>query len=270
MKLSMIPKCTKFLGTGVLTAALLTAGAVRAAEPSPETPASNPTTKGSGAARLSGNSETQPPGSKGYESSSSDMDSHSLTAKSFLKEAVEGNLAEVALAEVAARKAQNPQVKQLAQMLQQDHRKANQQLEPIAQAHGISMNQSLEAKHQKKLDRFQQLSGSEFDKEYTKDMLKDHQKDIAKYERAAQQIQESDVQQYAQTTLPKLRQHLQHAQQAALAAGIDQSTITSILNKSPESVGGTSEQQEKETGSSSSQEQPQPQVPQSQAPTPTP
>jgi len=262
----MLPKCTKVLG-GILALTLLTSGALSAAEPSYETPAGNPTTQGSGGARLSGNSESLGSESKSAQSSSSEM--KPLTAKSFLKEAVEGNSAEVALAEVAARKAQNPQVKQLAQMLQKDHQQANQQLQPIAQAHGVSVNQPLESKHQKKLERFQKLSGSEFDKEYTKDMLKDHQKDISKYERAAQQIQEADVQQYAQTTLPKLRQHLQHAEQAALAAGIDQSTITSILKQSPESMGGTSEQQEKQSGSSS-QVQPQPNIPQGQGPTQNP
>jgi len=179
-----------------------------------------------------------------------------MNAQSFLKEAAAGNTAEVALAQVAERKSQSPEIKQLAEMIRKDHQQANQQLLPLAQAHGLSVNQPLDSKHQKKLEHFQQMSGNEFDKEYAKDMLKDHVKDISKYEQAAQQITESDVQQYAYNTLPALRRHLQHSEQAALAVGVDQTTITSIMKKSPDAVGGTSDYQEKQSGGSTPNQKP--------------
>jgi putative membrane protein len=247
MKLSTIPASIQILGRGILASALLTT-CVNAADTSPETPASNPTTQGSGAARLSGNSETEPATSKPYEHG--DRSTQPLTAQAFLKAAAEGNAAEIALADVAERKAQNPEVKQLATLIRKDHQQAAEQLQPVAQAHGVVTSQTLDAKHQKIVDRFQQMSAVKFDQEYTKDMLKDHVKDISKYEKAAQQIKETDVQQYAQNTLPTLRQHLQHAQQAALAAGVDQATISSILRKSSDSMGGTSDEQEEQSGSS--------------------
>jgi putative membrane protein len=259
----------QILGRGILASALLTACAVNAAEPSPETPASNPNQKGSGASRLSGNSESEPAGSKSYETSSQARSSQPITAQSFLKDALEGNSAEVALAQVAERKAQSQELKQFAQTLRKDHQQANQQLQPIAQAHGVTVNQSLDTKHQKKLERFQQMSGSEFDKEYAKDMLKDHQKDISLYERAAQ-LTETDVQQYAQKTLPTLRQHLQHAQQTAVAVGVDQATISAILKQSPDAMGGTSENQDRESGSSSDSPKPRSNIQAPQGTTTTP
>ena len=170
-------------------------------------------------------------------------------AASFIKEAAQGNQAEIRLAELAESKAQNADVKEFAKQLRKDHTDANQKLETVAQAHGVTISQSLDAKEQKKLDRFEQLSGSEFDKEYVKDMLRDHVKDIAKFEQAANHSHAEDVKQYAQNTLPTLRQHLHHARQAASAAGIDQATVSSILKESSPGMGGTAEDTQTETGS---------------------
>lgn|GEM_PF-887406 len=228
-------------GCAILASSVLVAGATFAAD----TPATSPNTQGAGAAQLSGNSEEA--------DSKSTVGSAEMPkdAKSFLKDAIEGNSAEVALAQVAERKAQSAEVRQFAQMLRRDHERANQQLQPIAQAHNVSLNQSLDSKHQKKLDRLQKLSGTEFDKEYATEMLKDHQKDIQKYEHASRNITESDVKQYVDSTLPKLRQHLQHAQHAAVAAGVDNATISSIMKKS-DSMGGTQDKSEKVEGSDKS------------------
>ncbi|MGN6552790.1 MAG: DUF4142 domain-containing protein [Verrucomicrobiota bacterium] len=241
MKLLIKQKSVQIFGQGLIVSALLSSGVAYAADSSSQ--GLEPTTKGAGASELSGNSENE----AGEHSSQAEA-AHPKDAKSFVREALEGNSAEIALAEVAERKAQNPEVKQLAQTIRQDHRQANEKLQPIAQSHGISVNQPLESKHQKKLERFQKLSGSQFDQEYAKDMLKDHVKDISEYQRATQQIQQQDVKQYAQETLPTLRKHLQQAEAAALSAGVDQSTITSLTKGRSSAVGGTGESEEQESG----------------------
>src|SRR6185369_9911327 len=81
--------------------------------------------------------------------------------------------------------------------------------------------------------------------------LKNHQKDIAKFEKASSKVQEADVKQYAESMLPKLREHLQHAATVAGSVGVDQSTISSVMSKAP-SVGGTTDTQETTTGKASS------------------
>jgi len=257
MKSSIKTKSLQILGGGVFASAILTVGSLYAADGNLETPANTPPTQGSGASRLSGNSESaNTGGADSMESSSTDsMHTHNRgkpsDAKSFLREAIAGNSAEIALAEVAERKSENPDVKQLAQMIRKDHRQANEKLKPLAESHGLAINQPLDSKHQKQLERFQKMSGAEFDKAYVTDMLKDHQKDIGKYQNAIENVTESDVQQYAQNTLPTLRQHLQHAENAARSVGMDQTTITSILKKS-NAMGGTSDEPEKATGSEKS------------------
>jgi uncharacterized protein (DUF305 family) len=93
-------------------------------------------------------------------------------------------------------------------------------------------------------------AGPEFDKKFATDMLKDHQKAISKFEKAASKLQEADVKQYAETMLPKLREHLQKAETVARQVGVDQSTISSYT-KTSGGLGGTSDTQESTTGTGS-------------------
>jgi putative membrane protein len=171
-------------------------------------------------------------------------------ASSFLKSAAEGNQGEVALAQIAEQNAQNPEVKQLARQLREDHQQANQKVETLAQAHGVKLDTEPGFMQKREQSKFQKLTGAEFDKEYTKAMLEGHVKNLKLYQDAASDIQESDVKEYAQSTATKLREHLHHTEQAARAAGLDEKTITSITKKAPDAAGGTSEKQDRSTGSS--------------------
>src|SRR4051794_3265068 len=56
----------------------------------------------------------------------------------FIREAAEGNAAEIGLAEVVVRKTQNPQVREYAQQLIRDHQQSNGQLQQLAVANGIT------------------------------------------------------------------------------------------------------------------------------------
>jgi len=168
------------------------------------------------------------------------------SAKSFIKEAYKDNQMEVDMAGVGLAKAQNAELKSFCQQLQQDHSKANQELQPIAQKYGVAEEPS---KHEHAVNKFEkETAGAEFDKKFTTEMLRDHQKDINKFEKAAAKLQETDVKQYAETMLPKLREHLQKAEQIARAVGVDQSTISSIMSKTS-AVGGTVDTTESQVGS---------------------
>ncbi|HEX4122251.1 MAG TPA: DUF4142 domain-containing protein [Verrucomicrobiae bacterium] len=167
--------------------------------------------------------------------SNSEKTSH--RAKEFIKDAAQCNSAEIAFSDVAQSKAQNSDVKQLAQQMVTDHTANNQKLEGIAQAHGMAIDQSLDWVNQHEVNRLQKVKESDFDRDYTKVMLKDHVKAIKMFQKAADDIQDPDVKEYAATTLPTLREHLHHAEDAARAIGIDDSTVNSIVKDVP--TGGT-------------------------------
>ena len=182
----------------------------------------------------------------------------SSKGSSFVKEASAGNQSEIALAQVAQQKAQNPEIKNLAQMIQQDHQQAQEKLQTIAQTHGITLDQSPSWTQKRAQSKLEKLSGAEFDQQYAKDMLEDHVSDIKKFQKASQNVEDTDVKQYAQECLPKLQTHLQHAKSAAKSAGVDESTIASITKSLPADVGGTSENQESTRGAGQQRNQQQP------------
>jgi len=154
-------------------------------------------------------------------------------AKEFLKDAGQANQTEIAMANVAEGKSQNTQVKELARMMRTDHEQNYGQLQTIAQNHGIALDAKLDMLNQHEVNRLQKANDADFDKEYTKVMLKDHVKCIKRFDKAVSDIEEQDVKQYAQSTLPALRHHLQKSEEAARSVGVDESTITSILKELP-------------------------------------
>ena len=187
-----------------------------------------------------------------------DTTGNSLSSKgsSFVKEASEGNQSEIALAQLAQQKAQNPEIKSLAQMIQQDHQQAQEKLQTIAQTHGLTLDTTPTWSQRRAQSKLEKLSGAEFDQQYAKDMLEDHVTDIKKFQKASQNIEDSDVKQYAQDCLPKLQAHLQHAESAAKSAGVDASTVTSITKNMPAGIGGSGDNQESSRGAGQQQQNP--------------
>jgi len=189
-----------------------------------------------------------------------DTTGNSLSSKgsSFVKEASAGNQSEIALAQLAQQKAQNPEVKNLAAMLQQDHQQAQEKLQTIAQTHGLTLDQSPTWTQRRTQGKLEKLTGAEFDQQYAKDMLEDHVTDIKKFQKAAQNVEDTDVKQYAQEILPKLQTHLVHAESAAKSAGVDESTINSLTKDVQTGMGGTGENQENSRGMGQGHNQTQP------------
>jgi len=128
--------------------------------------------------------------------------------KKFVKEAALGGLTEVELGKVAAEKASSPEVKQFAQKMVDDHTKANEQLKQIASKSNIPIADTLDSKHQSRIDKLSKLSGPDFDKAYVKDQVKDHEKDVKEFQAEAQGGTDPNVKSFAASTLPVLQEHL--------------------------------------------------------------
>jgi putative membrane protein len=130
---------------------------------------------------------------------------------SFIEEALKGNIWEVQVGQLAARKATNPQARKFGAMLNTDHGEATRKAALAAQSLGVTPATSLDPKQQAKYDRLAKLEGESFDRAFIEAMVADHQQDIAKYEKAAQGTDAAAT--YAKQTLPRLREHLATAQQ---------------------------------------------------------
>ncbi|HEX4773600.1 MAG TPA: DUF4142 domain-containing protein [Bryobacteraceae bacterium] len=128
--------------------------------------------------------------------------------KRFVKDAAIGGMAEVELGKLALQKASRDDVKQFAQKMVDDHSKANDQLKQVASKANITIPDTLDSKHQSKMEKLSKLSGEEFDKAYVKDQLKDHETDVKEFQNEAQNGSNPDVKAFASTTLPILQDHL--------------------------------------------------------------
>lgn len=129
--------------------------------------------------------------------------------KKFIKEAALGGMTEVELGKLAQQKASSDAVRQFAQKMIDDHTKANDQLKEVAQRDNVAIPQSLDSKHQARINKLAKLSGDAFDKAYVKDQLKDHKADVAEFSAESQSGSDPAIKTFASNTLPTLQQHLE-------------------------------------------------------------
>ncbi|MFL6738411.1 MAG: DUF4142 domain-containing protein [Sphingomicrobium sp.] len=128
----------------------------------------------------------------------------------FIKEAMEGDNAEVAIGQLAQAQGTSPKVKDFGKVLAEDHGAHKQELSALAGTAGLPVTDELSAEAKGNLDKLKALKGAEFDKEFKTMMVQDHQKHIAKYEKQAASG-DAQTAALAQKTLPTLRKHLELA-----------------------------------------------------------
>ncbi len=137
--------------------------------------------------------------------------------ETFMMSAAQGGMLEVRLGEVAAKKASQAKIKQFGAMMVNDHEKANQELQAIAAKNGFKLPADLDATNKKKVESLSKLSGAEFDQAYVGEMVKDHQKVAAEFEKAAKTAQNPELKSFAANTLPVIKAHLKQIK--AIASG---------------------------------------------------
>lgn len=145
----------------------------------------------------------------------------SSSERKFMEKAAAHGIAEVELGQLAAQKGASNEVKQFGQRMVQDHGKANDELRQIASAKGVELPKSPDKEHQKKMEKMRKLSGAEFDREYTRNMVKDHMNDVREFRKQASSAKDPQVKQFASKSVPTLEEHLKLAQAAekSVAAG---------------------------------------------------
>ena len=128
--------------------------------------------------------------------------------KGFMDNAAQGGMAEVKMGELAVSKAANADVKKFGQQMVDDHTKANTELKTLAGGKNVTLPTDVNAEQKETFDKLSKLSGAAFDKEYVKDMVEDHEKDVAEFQKQTTAAEDSDVKSFATKTLPTLKSHL--------------------------------------------------------------
>ena len=132
--------------------------------------------------------------------------------KDFIEDAAKGGMFEVQSGQLAAQKGADQSVKDFGNKLAQDHGKANDELKQIADSKGVKMPDKNDWSNRHEISKLQKLSGPAFDREFAKHEVKDHEKDVKNFEKAAQKLSDPDLKAWAEKQLPTLKEHLALAQ----------------------------------------------------------
>ncbi len=130
---------------------------------------------------------------------------------SFWNEAAQDGLAEINLGSLALQKSQNDEVKQLAQKVVDDHTAANTELTALAAGKNVKLPTDVNAKQKAVYDKLNALSGDQFDMEFVKTLVKDHESAVKLFQKQADSGKDAEVKAFAAKTLPTLQSHLEMA-----------------------------------------------------------
>lgn len=133
-----------------------------------------------------------------------------ISADTFVKQAGEDGMAEVAMAKLAQAQSRNDAVRQFATHMEQDHNKANTELMAVASRKSINAPRQLDAEHQAKITELKAKTGAAFDSAYANEMTAAHTKAVALFQQAANSA-DPDIAAFASKTLPTLEHHKQLA-----------------------------------------------------------
>jgi putative membrane protein len=184
---------------------------------------------------VAGAMSDKPPGATSQETANQAMAAPTSASpdRSFAMKAARGGLAEVELGKVASQNASDGSVKQFGQRMVDDHSKANDELKQIASSKGIPLPSSPSGKDKKKADRLRKMSGADFDRAYMKDMVADHETDVAEFEREAKSGKDPELKAFAEKTLPTLKEYLRMAEDAASKVGATTGSPKKTVAPSP-------------------------------------
>ena len=148
--------------------------------------------------------------------------------RKFIEEAVNSGMFEVQVAQLAASKATDANVKSFASMLVDHHTAANNDLVKIANARGVELPAAPKRALRRDIEKLGKKSGEAFDREFVRDVgIQAHEQDIKLFQKASKDVKDPELKAFVDKTLPTLQDHLAAAQQlpqsgknaAAMGAG---------------------------------------------------
>ena len=131
----------------------------------------------------------------------------------FAFKAAAGGMSEVKLGTLASQKGTDPSVKQFGQRMVADHSKAGDELKSIAIQSKITLPGDVSKSDAETYAKLSKLSGKEFDKAYANDMVRDHEQDVAEFQKEAMSGKDPSLKEFADKTLPTLQSHLEQARE---------------------------------------------------------
>jgi putative membrane protein len=141
------------------------------------------------------------------------MQQAAMSAADFVQTVAASDAFEIQSSELAAQRAARQDVKDLAAMMVTAHRQTTQELTQLTTANSMpAPTPQLNATQQTSLDNLRNQTGEAFDDAYLDAQVAAHQNAVRTFEQYASAGEAGPLRDWAQSTLPNLRQHLASAQ----------------------------------------------------------
>ena len=129
----------------------------------------------------------------------------------FVMTAAMSGLREVELGRMATQQGTSDAVKQFGQRVVDDHSKANSELATLASSKGMTLPTAVDEKNRAEITKLSAMSGADFDRAFSRMMLKSHEKGVDLFEKQSTKGTDADLKAFAAKILPTLQEHLQMA-----------------------------------------------------------
>lgn len=140
-------------------------------------------------------------------------------SKEFVVKASVSNNFEIASSELALERAQSPAVQEFARHMVKDHGKAAKDLKAAVEQSelGVGVRDTLDDKHAEMMQELGDAKGAQFDQKYVEMQMAAHDEAVRLFEKytehAANEPASSSLRQFAEKTLPVLREHDKQVEQ---------------------------------------------------------
>jgi putative membrane protein len=135
-------------------------------------------------------------------------DDKKLTDNDFVDKVSSSGRVEIALARVAQVRATSEEVRKFAAKMEEDHGKLNNDLILIVSEHRIAIPERPLPEHEKHLMHFQSNEVKDFNKEYMKLMVDNHEKSVKMFTAASKELKNEALKKFAEKYLPVIKEHL--------------------------------------------------------------
>jgi putative membrane protein len=126
----------------------------------------------------------------------------------FLVDAADISMTEIELGKLAESHGTMPEVRELGKTMIADHTKALNEVKSLASKKQITLPTEMSNKSMDAYKMLDTKTGKDFDKDYCDKMVDGHKDAISKFEKAAADSKDEEIKNWASSTLPTLRKHL--------------------------------------------------------------
>lgn len=136
------------------------------------------------------------------------LTSEASLQNNFWNEAAMGSMAEIMAGNVALERSQNEQVRQFAQQMIADHTASTTELQTLAAGKNVTLPTAVSDDRRSDIDKLRARTGNDFDRDFMRMMVKDHERMARLFERESERGTDADAKAFAAKNLPVIQNHL--------------------------------------------------------------